>query len=82
MNAYAERFVRSIRAECLDRVILLARGSVESAIGEYVAHYHGERSHQGPGNELVSGARPQRDGSIETDECLGGLLKCYQRAVA
>jgi transposase InsO family protein len=47
MNAHAERFVRSIRTECLDQMIFVRRTSLEWALGEYVAHYHGERSHQG-----------------------------------
>lgn len=52
MNAHAERFVRSIRTECLDQMIFVGRVSLERAIAEYVAHYHGERSHQGLGNEI------------------------------
>ena len=82
MNAYAERFVRSIKAECVERMIFLGRASLERAIAEYVAHYHDERAHQGIGNELVSGARAECDGDIETSERLGGLLKHYHRAAA
>jgi len=62
MNAYAERFVRSIKAECLDRMIFLGRAPLDRAITEYAAHYNDERAHQGLGNELVNGARPQREG--------------------
>jgi transposase InsO family protein len=58
MNAYAERFVKSIKSECLDQMIFLARESLVRAIGEYAAHYHEERSHQGIGNELISGVAP------------------------
>ena len=49
MNAYAERFVRSIKDECLDRMIFLGRESLDRAISEYTAHYHDERSHQESG---------------------------------
>ena len=82
MNAYAERFVRSIKSECLDQMIFLGRGSLVHAIAEYAAHYHEERSHQGIGNEMLSGATSQGEGVIETRERLGGLLKSYHRQAA
>lgn len=82
MNAYAERFVRSIKSECLDQVIFLGRDSLVRAIAEYAAHYHDERSHQGIGNVLVNGAEPQSKGTVEVRERLGGLLKYYYREAA
>jgi transposase InsO family protein len=82
MNAHAERFVRSIKAECLDRMIFLGRESLAHAMAEYAVHYHEERSHQGIGNELVSGAKAQRAGVVGTSERLGGLLKYYYRRAA
>jgi putative transposase len=82
MNAHAERFVRSIRSECLDRMIFVGTDSLERAIAEYVAHYHDERSHQGLGNETVSRVPVQRVGGIEASERLGGLLKYYHRRAA
>ena len=82
MNAHAERFVRSIRSECLDQMIFVGRASLERAIAEYAAHYHDERSHQGLGNEIVSRAPVQRVGGIEASERLGGLLKYYHRRAA
>jgi transposase InsO family protein len=82
MNAHAERFVRSIKSECLDRMIFLGRESLDRAMAEYAAHYHEERSHQGIGNELVSGAEAQRAGVVGTSERLGGLLKYYHRRAA
>ena len=54
MNARAERFVKSIKSECLDQMIFLGRKSLVRAITEYVSHYHTERTHQGIGNELIS----------------------------
>ena len=82
MNAYAERFVRSIKSECLDQMIFLGRESLVRAITEYAAHYHEERSHQGIGNEMISGAEPQSEGIIGVRERLGGLLKYYHRRAA
>ena len=57
-NAYAERFVRSIKEECLNRVMLLGERHLRRTIAEFVAHYHAERNHQGIGNELI---QPRRD---------------------
>jgi transposase InsO family protein len=52
-NAYAERFVRSIKEECLERVIVFGERHIRRTIAEFVAHYHAERNHQGIGNELI-----------------------------
>jgi putative transposase len=82
MNAYVERFVKSIKSECLDQMIFPGRESLVRAITEYVSHYHEERSHQGIENELISGVAPQDSGSIEVKERLGGLLKYYHRRAA
>jgi hypothetical protein len=54
-NAYAERFVRSIKEECLDRLIPIGEWHVRHAVAEYVSHYHRERNHQGLDNRLISG---------------------------
>lgn len=60
-NAYAERFVRSIREKCLDRLILFAERRLIRVLDEFVAHHHGERNHQGLGNDLIApGAPPAR----------------------
>jgi len=53
-NAYAERFVRSIKYECLNKMIFFGVGSLERAIRNYLKHYHRERSHQGLENKLIS----------------------------
>ena len=82
MNAYAERFVRSIKSECLDQMIFLGQDALDRAIAEYAAHYHEERSHQGIGNEMISGAKAQGEGVVETRERVGGLLKYYHRRAA
>ena len=54
LNAYAERFVRTIKKSCLDRLILFGEGSLRKAIREFVAHYHLERNHQGPDSRLIT----------------------------
>lgn len=78
-NAYAERFVLSIKSECLDRMIFFGERRLREAIDEYIEHYHGERAHQGLGNVHIE-RRVMGEGPIECRERLGGLLKCYYRA--
>jgi transposase InsO family protein len=82
LNAYAERFVRSIKSECLAQVIPIGEGHLRRAVREYVTHYHGERNHQGIGNQLIEASADgsRRRGSIERRERLGGLLRFYCRA--
>jgi putative transposase len=74
--------VRSIRTECLDQMIFVGRASLERTLGEYVAHYDGERSDQGLGNEIPARPPAQREGPIQATDRLGGLLKYYHRAAA
>ena len=85
-NAFAERFVRSIKDECLDRMILFGEASLRRALREYVAHYHLERNHQGEGNVLLfpaaTKAMTHGNGSVGCRERLGGLLKYYHREAA
>jgi putative transposase len=85
LNAYAERWVRSVKEECLARLILFGERSLRYALAEYEGHYHQERPHQGKGNVLLMPAadyRQQRDGPIHCHERLGGLLKYYDRQAA
>lgn len=80
-NAFAERFVRSIKEECLSRTITFGERSLHGAIREYVEHYHGERPHQGLGNELIDrGSRPRSGTEVHCEERLGGLLRHYRCA--
>ena len=53
LNAYAERWIRSVKEECLSKIILFGEGSLRRALHEYVAHYHNERTHQGKSNVLL-----------------------------
>ena len=84
LNAYAERFVRSIKEECLTRIIPIGQGMVRRALREYVAHYHGERNHQGLGNALIEPTRPSAvsHGAISRRQRLRGTLNYYQRLAA
>ena len=79
-NAYAERFVLSIKFECLERMILFGDSSLRRAVAEYVAHYHTERAHQGLGNERIEGDAVPALGEVRCRERLGGILKTYYRA--
>ncbi|MCC6675501.1 MAG: transposase [Phycisphaerales bacterium] len=81
LNAYAERFVRSIKEECLSKIIPIGEDHLRHAIEEYAAHYHLERNHQGLGNRLIEGhAETEPALHIQGRERLGGILRSYQRA--
>ncbi len=82
LNAYAERFVRSIKDECLSRVIFFGERSLRKATREYAAHYHRERNHQGIDNRLIEpGDRPGSTiGAIECSQRLGGMLRYHHGA--
>jgi len=84
LNAFAERFVRSIKESCLNRLILVGEGSLRRAVREFVAHYHHERNHQGLGNVLIfpRSVQTRGDDAIVCRERLGGLLKYYHRPAA
>jgi transposase InsO family protein len=80
-NAHAERFVRSIKEECLDRLIPFGEGHFRRAVAQFVTHYHRERNHQGLGNQLIE-RPPEQEcvGRIARRSRLGGLLNYYARA--
>jgi hypothetical protein len=84
LNAYAERFVRSIKESCLKRMIWFGKASLRKGMEEFVRHYHGERNHQGLGNRLlVPGEGTGRgSGVVQRRERLGGTLNYYYRAAA
>jgi transposase InsO family protein len=83
LNAHAERFVRSIRESCLDRLILFGESSLRKAIQDFMIHYQRERNHQGLGNQLIE---PEPDiantGPVQRRQRLGGMLNYYYRAAA
>jgi putative transposase len=87
LNAYAERFVRSIKSECLRRVIPLGERHLRLLVAEYIEHDHLERNHQGLDNMLIDGAekRAANDNSSTPIGCrkrLGGTLRYYYRDAA
>ncbi len=86
LNAHAERYVKSMKEECLSRIILFGEEGLRRTLNEFVAHYHEERNHQGKGNLLLvpSGdlsALSEGD-AIECKRRLGGMLKYYYREAA
>jgi putative transposase len=83
LNAFAERWVRSIKGECLSKLILFGEASLRRAITQFLAHYHHERNHQGKTNLLLfppDERLPHDPSEIRCRERLGGLLKYYSRA--
>jgi hypothetical protein len=69
-NAYAERFVRSIREEYLERLVLLGERRLHRTLKEFLVHYHGERNHQGLGNRLIA---------PDVAERVGARVRCLKR---
>ena len=84
LNAHAERFVRTIKESCLERMILFGEGSLRKAVQEFVVHYHRERNHQGLGNLLIIEEEPYASsmGAIQCRQRLGGMLNYYYRQAA
>ena len=83
-NAYAESWVRTIKRECLDKMILFGERHVRHVCAEFVAHYNEERTHSGIDHKtpVEPDNPPPRDGPIRCRERLGGLLKSYYREAA
>jgi transposase InsO family protein len=85
LNAYAERWVRSVKEEALSRLILFGERALQHALTEYVMHFHQERLHQGRGNVVLMPAPSQAGACPGPPQCrerLGGLLKYYYREAA
>ncbi len=84
LNSFAERWVRSVKEECLSKLILFGEHSLRRALHHYVAHYHEERNHQGKGNVLLfpQVTRRSEHGPVHCHERLGGLLRYYHRRAA
>ena len=83
LNAYAERFVRSIKYECLNKMIFFSEKQLRYAVDQYIEYYNTERPHQGIGNVPITPAEKQLVvGKIECKERLGGMLKHYHRKAA
>ena len=84
LNAYAERFVLSARSECLDRIVPLGERHLRRTLDAFVAHYNGERHHQGLGGVLVlnNDDADGNEGPVACRERLGGMLNYYYRKAA
>jgi len=84
LNAFAERFVLSIKSECLNKMIILGERHLRAAIQDFVDHYHKERNHQGLDNELIApaGDKLANEGPVRCRERQGGVLKYYYRDAA
>jgi len=86
MNAFAERWVRTAKEECLSKLILFGEGSLRRALSQFGEHYHVERNDQGRENKILIPVEADRvgarDGEIRRRERLGGMLNFYFRAAA
>jgi putative transposase len=82
LNAFAERWVRSVKEECLSKLILFGETSLRRSLKEYITHFHTERPHQGKGNILLFPEQSELGGPGNRVRCkqrLGGLLRYYAR---
>ena len=84
MNAFIERFKRSMKAECLNNIVFFGENSLQRALTEFEKHYQHERNHQGLENNIIDlkAATTSVDFSIQCRERLGGMLKYYHRDAA
>jgi putative transposase len=84
LNAHLERFLKSLKSECLERMIFFGESSLRRATTAFLAHYHGERNHQGLGNRLIDPGDGvgQVAGQVRCRKHLGGLLRYYYRQAA
>ncbi len=84
LNPHAERFVRSIKESCLDRMILFGEASLRTAVQNFVEHYHSERNHQGLANRIIcpEAGHLGASGAIPRRQRLGGMLNYYHRNAA
>jgi hypothetical protein len=84
LNAHIERFMRSLKEECLERLILFGEGSLRNAVSEFLIHYNSERNHQGLHNRLIQPGceAGKTHGEIACRHRLGGMLQYYYREAA
>jgi hypothetical protein len=84
LNSYAEKWVRSVKEECLSKLILFGEGSLRRAVTEFIEHFHAERNHQGKGNVLLfpveTMGRQRPPSRVRCRERIGGRLKHYSYA--
>ena len=84
LNAHVERFHRSLKEECLGRMILFGEKSLRKAVATFLDHFHMERNHQGLANRVIEPGEEisRRDGEVICRERLGGMLRYYYRKAA
>jgi hypothetical protein len=85
LNAFSGRWVRSVKSECLSKLIIFGESSLRRALANFCEHYQDERNHQGKGNKLLFSRAPRRlsgQGTVRCRERLGGLLKYYHHEAA
>jgi putative transposase len=86
LNAHCERWIRSVKAEALSKVILLGERALRHCLEQFVGHFHAERNHQGKGNVILFPTPADRIGELSGEVCtrerLGGLLRFYHREAA
>jgi transposase InsO family protein len=81
LNPNLERFMRSIKEECLERIIFFGEKSLQNEVSEFLTHYHQERNHQGINNQLLQPGNGVgcTAGNVLCQERLGGMLRYYYR---
>ncbi len=84
LNAYVERFMRSMKSECLNKMVFFGENSLRHALTEFEAHYHHERNHQGLDNNIIDfqSTASLVDSSVQCRERLGGMFRYYHRDAA
>jgi putative transposase len=84
LNSNLERFIRSVKEECLGRMIFFGEKSLQAAAAEFLRHFHAERNHQGLGNRLIEPGEEagRTTGEVVCRERLGGMLRYYYREAA
>ena len=76
--------MRSLKEECVERLIFFGEGALRNAVREFLGHYHAERNHQGLDNRVIDASEEvgRVAGKIECRQRLGGLLRYYYRDAA
>jgi hypothetical protein len=82
-NAFAERFVGTLRRECMDHMLILGEQHLREVLAQYARHYNGHRPHQGLQQEsplCQPGRVADITARIERTSIIGGLISEYRRA--
>ena len=84
LNPHLERFMRSVKEECIERMIFFGERSLEITTAEFLSHFHAERNHQGLDNRLIEPGEEvgRTTGDVSCRERLGGPLRYYHRKAA